>query len=436
MRRVRKDFAFITLAGALILLAACQSAPATAPTPPVPTPPSFIGATPNPVPAQQTWVFCSNAYQGCGFTGLRDVRIGSGTKWVVKEFFAGVDSCRSERFDTTDPNGDGGKTCEVSTHVKTGTLAPPLNPMGPTVDLTRIPLGSKGYSDVRVRQTSSSPAEQPTKHDDTTGGEFRTHCDYSHMSFDDPIVYPGQVGRAHLHTFFGNTRAWAGSTAFSIAETGNSTCAGGIANRTAYWVPTLIDTKDGTALAPEGSIWYYKNGWGGIPAKDIRPMPKGLRMIAGNPNGKRPEDVVHGGWGCWNGGGGLRPAVRTDCAVGDYVVMTVVFPQCWNGKDLDSSDHISHLSYEVKNGQCPAAYPVAIPQISLNLKYLVRDASAPARWRLSSDMYPTTQPGGYSVHADWFDGWQEDIKNAWVQHCNTAGFDCHGFLLGDGRTLY
>ncbi len=391
--------------------------------------------TPNPVPTQQTWVFCSNTYQGCAFEGLRDVRLGAGSSWVVKEFFGGAD-CRSESFGASDPNGDGGKTCEVSTHVKTGTLAPPLNPMGPSINLTRIPLGSRGSAELRIRQASSDPSEQPTPHFNETSGEFRTHCDYSHMNFDDPIIYPGQPGRSHLHTFFGNTRTWAGSSALSIAETGNSTCAGGIANRTAYWVPTLIDTKDGTPLAPEDSIWYYKNGSSGIPKASIKPMPKGLRMIAGNVMGSRPEDVMHASWSCWNGGGG-GASIPTVCAVGDSVVMNVGFPRCWNGRDLDSSDHKSHMSYALPTtGLCPASHPVPIPEIALNLKYKVTDASAPARWRLSSDMYPSSQPGGYSMHADWFDGWEESVKNTFVSRCNVAGFDCHAFLLGDGRILY
>ena len=37
------------------------------------------------------------------------------------------------------------------------------------------------------------------------------------MAFDDPIVYPREPGKSHLHTFFGNTGANAFSTAASIA---------------------------------------------------------------------------------------------------------------------------------------------------------------------------------------------------------------------------
>ena len=298
---------------------------------------------------------------------------------MVKEFFGGV-HCRSESFDVSAPNGEGGNTCEVSTFVKTGTLAPSVNPMGPTVDLTRIPLGSSGSGEMRIRQSSSDPSEQPTQHLDTTSGEFRTHCDFSHMSFDDPIVYPGQPGRSHLHTFFGNTRTSASSTALSIAETGNSTCAGGIANRTAYWVPTVIDTKDGTPLVPEDSLWYYKNGSSGIPKASFKPMPKGLRMIAGNASASGAAMSDHASWGCWETGGQGGRSIPTGCPVGDSIVMNVTFPQCWNGKDLDSSDHKSHMSYALPTtGLCPASHPVVIPEISLNLKYKVHDANAAAR---------------------------------------------------------
>ncbi|MGK3966620.1 hypothetical protein WMF01_39210 [Sorangium sp. So ce1667] len=49
--------------------------------------------------------------------------------------------------------------------------------------------------------------------------------------------------RAHLHTFLGNTLADAFSTQKSLATTGNSTCHGGIINRSACWVSSLIDAN-------------------------------------------------------------------------------------------------------------------------------------------------------------------------------------------------
>lgn len=36
-------------------------------------------------------------------------------------------------------------------------------------------------------------------------GIFRVKCDFCHSSYNDPIVYPGAEGAAHLHRFYGNT---------------------------------------------------------------------------------------------------------------------------------------------------------------------------------------------------------------------------------------
>ena len=34
-------------------------------------------------------------------------------------------------------------------------------------------------------------------------GNFRTHCEESHVNNDDPLVHPGQAGATHQHVFFG-----------------------------------------------------------------------------------------------------------------------------------------------------------------------------------------------------------------------------------------
>jgi hypothetical protein len=52
----------------------------------------------------------------------------------------------------------------------------------------------------------------------------------------------------------------------------------------------------------------------------------------------------------------------------DWVVAEVHFPDCWNGKDLDSTDHQSHVAFQ-SGGQCPSTHPVPIPQIQLEFGY-------------------------------------------------------------------
>ena len=40
----------------------------------------------------------------------------------------------------------------------------------------------------------------------------KIECGASHFAPDDPIVFPGQRGAAHMHEFFGNTSTNASST--------------------------------------------------------------------------------------------------------------------------------------------------------------------------------------------------------------------------------
>ncbi len=46
----------------------------------------------------------------------------------------------------------------------------------------------------------------------------------------------------------------------------------------------------------------------------------------------------------------------------DGIRLEIMFPSCWNGKDVDSTDHKSHLAYPnlVGDGQCPDGFPVRL----------------------------------------------------------------------------
>ena len=296
----------------------------------------------------------------------------------------------------------------------------------PTIDTAKIPARTAGHSVDRVLSVTG----QPDASDGT--GNFRTVCDYSHMAADDPIVFPGQPGRAHMHTFFGNTGADAHSTATSLVTAGNTTCRGGTVNRSSYWVPTMVDTRDGTPLRPSESNFYYKTGYVLAPSS-IQTLPQGLRMIAGNANATAANEMAK--FSCHNAPDtNSKPSVP-NCPAGSEVWQSIRFPQCWDGVNLDSPDHKSHMAYP-SNGACPSTHPVAIPEITFNIVYPVTEANSPLRWRLSSDNYSTSQPAGYSSHGDWFNGWKPDIADTWVNHCLKAAVDCHSHLLGDGRAIY
>ena len=317
----------------------------------------------------------------------------------------------------------------VATTTPPATTAPPSTTMPPSggsgmpyVDPAAIPTGSAGTGEVRVGTGAGAPAT------DDIQGAIVMICDFSHMNFDDPIVFPGVRNATHLHSFFGNTGTDFRSTAESIRSSGNSTCRGGILNRSSYWVPSLIDTRSGTPIAPREVVIYYTHG--NLPGPEIQAHPAGLRILAGRASSSAAQPHIN--WYCPNTGT-YSGGISTNCRSDQYIKMSIVFPQCWNGRDLDSPDHASHMAYSTRSGGCPSSHPVPVPQLNLSAIWDLGGQPLSAL-RLSSDMYSTSAPGGYSGHADWFDGWDQATKETFIRECVHREVYCFA-QLGDGRSL-
>jgi hypothetical protein len=264
-------------------------------------------------------------------------------------------------------------------------------------------------------------------------GAVRFNCNFSHMNYDDAIVYPGQPGRAHMHTYFGNLASNAFLDINNIRNVGNSTCDGGTSNRSSYWVPTLIDANNRPVVPSKNGI-YYKTGYGARNQDISANLPVGLRMIAGDASASSPQPVEVG-FKCENNGVGVDYNTYKsvpNCPAGQILKGIVKFPQCWDGKNLDSPNHKSHMAY-VGSGGCPSSHPVTLPEITYNIDYHLESNSGPS-WSLSSDMY-TGGPGGYSMHGDLIVGWDPAISTQWLQNCDIAGNDCHVNTIASGISL-
>src|SRR5438874_13513730 len=131
-------------------------------------------------------------------------------------------------------------------------------------------------------------------------GAFRFICTAGQVLPDDPIVFPGQPGKSHLHQFYGNEDANAFSTFASLRSGGTSTCNRGphAANRSAYWMPAMLDGS-GPVVKPAFVSIYYKRR----PASD--PKCRGFRALGGVgtcvgvPNGLKfifGYDMLTGKW--------------------------------------------------------------------------------------------------------------------------------------------
>ncbi|WP_027344053.1 DUF1996 domain-containing protein [Hamadaea tsunoensis] len=250
--------------------------------------------------------------------------------------------------------------------------------------------------------------------------EFNATCTYTHSKKDDPIVFPGLPGASHMHTFLGNAGTDAYSTVDSLLANTATTCAPAPADLSAYWIPTLYE--HGTAIEPRSVVVYYGSRLAD-PSQTV-PFPLGFKMIAGDARLQvpTPSGTVNQFY-CVGGTTGGQIGRSTDgnwpvCSPGGTLMFQLVFPDCWDGRHLDSPDHKSHLAY-TPDGTCPAGFPVAIPSVSFVIAYPA--VGGPDGFTLASGM-------ASSMHGDFFNAWDNDalghrVKNCIVQSakCNTAG---------------
>ena len=273
-------------------------------------------------------------------------------------------------------------------------------------------------------------------------GEVRITCGVSHHAYDDPIVNPGQPGASHMHTFFGNAGVNASSTYQSLRNAPQgSTCAGGAVNKSAYWFPSLIDRSRNQVVEPTLTFVYYKTGYWGQDGRNVRDIPDGLRMVSGDAAARSSQADWNVNWSCSTHEGGVPqneirrgPAIQR-CDQGQLLGATIMFPQCWNGRDLDSANHKSHMAHPSFNGSCPSTHPVLLPQITIHATWVMGSAGSSSLYLSNDMMTPSGAPAGQGLHADFFDGWDPASKRTFVDNCLNARRDCGVRALGDGYEL-
>ena len=199
-----------------------------------------------------------------------------------------------------------------------------------------------------------------------------------------------QPGRSHPHTFFGNASADANSTLASLRKA-RTTCKPS-ADKAAYWVPTLFHGN--REIRPQKAQFYFNlRGY-----DQMHPFPAGLKMVAGNAHAFSPQSTNVVYWACATSESArsaplhrpppscadvplvLKKGFFRPCATCPsrplppprahqkrYLELHVNFPDCWDGKHLDSPDHQSHMAYS-RAYVCPASHPVKVPLIRLNVQ--------------------------------------------------------------------
>lgn len=254
----------------------------------------------------------------------------------------------------------------------------------------------------------STSGRKATSLEQLKGVNFVSGCGFSHRNTDDPIVYPGQPGKSHDHTFLGNSTTNAVSTTATML--GASTSCRRPGDTAAYWVPTLLSAS-GTPIVPRAATVYYRRH----TLDPLQSFPLGFKMIAGNSKATAPQGLRVTSWNC-GPDGGVRPSstIPTCPDAGRQgLALHVAFPDCWDGTSLDSPDHQSHMAYSMR-GRCPADHPVAVPALQVNVRY----ASAGGTGLVLAS------GGQYSGHADFFNTWNQMRLQALVNGCLNALRHC------------
>ncbi|MEU8386460.1 DUF1996 domain-containing protein [Streptosporangium sp. NPDC048865] len=242
--------------------------------------------------------------------------------------------------------------------------------------------------------------------------EFLADCPFSHRLPDDPIIFPNMPGASHMHSFFGSTTTNANTTLASLQS--SPTNCNPRTDLSSYWVPTFYNGN--TPVEPTITTFYYLGE--GVRSDIVartQPLPLGLRIVAGNAKATTPNDPTSNArWSCLHAGHVPPSKDFVNCPAGTMIESYLDFPQCWNGRDLDSADHKSHMAYPV-NQACPASHPVPVPKLRQVLRYPV--SGNPANFRLASGP-------GYTMHGDFFNAWPVAEMERRVRDCIRPVIKC------------
>jgi len=263
----------------------------------------------------------------------------------------------------------------------------------------------------------------------------------------DPIISPNiTVPSNHVHTVHG-AKNFASTADYNSLRASSCTSCEVSQDLSNYWFPKLYfrDPQAHTysEVANGGLLVYYQNRGNGDVANGgsgLKAFPPGFKMISGSPTRRSRKYTPNSGgqgelaeraiqWTClrYNAPGqtGYDSTLtnagwpNTTCEAGFQA--RVHMPACWDGVNLDSPSHTTHTAFldGLDNGACPDTHPVYLMKLFYEITWNVQDFAS--RWTEANGwpfVWATGDPTGFSLHADFQNGWDTTALQNAIDKCN------------------
>lgn len=260
-----------------------------------------------------------------------------------------------------------------------------------------------------------------------SAGSFTSPCGTNvegHRNSDNFMVVPGKVnGAQHIHDYVGNLSTDAFSTTESLAAAA-TTCTNG--DKSTYFWPVLrnttvkgidanadgggLDGNVGEILRPASVQLQFR----GNPTEQVTAMPDSLAIMTGDAKASTNGSVnANAAWTCTN----FEDRTTTKyplCPQGSRLMRILDFPNCWDGKNLDSANHRTHIIFPQQDGSCSAG-KVTLPQLRITLIF-----DRPAGRGFAVDAFPDQQHNPLTDHADFMNLMPSAVMAEAVDCINTG----------------